>query len=428
MITEMNPPSPCLRSASLALLALAAASQISIAEELRIPAFTAYSEPDARSPRIEAPAGITHWTDPKDRISWYGELKSAGSIDAEVALVLPSGETSKLKLSVDQASREVTVTGDSAPVVAKFGAFDGIPAGYQRFTLESLNPKGKDAGNVLELRLAGTACEGAHFNLDPRRNAASVHLFYPPPPKLDIRAFYCEVTAVEDPTGTYYEACGFQRGYMGMQVNGPKERRIIFSVWDSGAGANANARDGVADNDRTQLKSKGEGVEASVFGGEGTGGHSHLVYDWKTGEPQRFLVTSAPGDGGSAIYSGYWFHPEKKEWKLMASFSAPKTSASLSGLYSFSEDFDGSNGQLRRKALFGNQWARSDDGAWHEITTATFSHDGTGKINRLDRFMGLENGQFFLSNGGFIPGFTNYGEPFTRPAGGKPPADVAALR
>lgn len=77
---------------------------------------------------------------------------------------------------------------------------------------------------------------------------------------------------------------------------------------------------------------------------------------------------------------------------------------------SASKGITGDNGQVRRKGLCGNQWAHTTDGQWHELTTATFSHDQTGKANRLDRFMGVEDGQFFLSTGGFIPGFTQYGE------------------
>ena len=65
--------------------------------------------------------------------------------------------------------------------------------------------------------------------------------------------------------------------------------------------------------------------------------------------------------------------------------------------------------------------SRTPSGDWHEIVEASFSHDGTGKEARLDRFMGVENGRFFLSQGGFIAGFTKYGEKFTRPATGKPP-------
>jgi len=96
----------------------------------------------------------------------------------------------------------------------------------------------------------------------------------------------------------------------------------------------------------------------------------------------------------------------------------------MHGLYSFSENFGGSNGELRRKALYGNQWICTAEGRWLELTTATFSHDATGRSDRLDRFMGVENGQFFLSHGGFGPGFTKYGEKFDRPATGQEPSNI----
>ena len=87
----------------------------------------------------------------------------------------------------------------------------------------------------------------------------------------------------------------------------------------------------------------------------------------------------------------------------------------LRGLHSFSENFGGDNGHLLRKALYGPQWVADPDGEWTELTTATFSHDPTGKTSRLDRFMGVENGQFFLSHGGFLEGSTDSGTPFQRP-------------
>jgi hypothetical protein len=124
------------------------------------------------------------------------------------------------------------------------------------------------------------------------------------------------------------------------------------------------------------------------------------------------------------VFSGYWFHPDQNKWMLISSWKAPKDGGWLKGLYSFSENFNGQNGHLRRKASFGNQWLRTDKGEWIEITRASFSHDGTGKADRLDRFMGVENGRFFLSQGGFIEGFTKYGTPFDRPATKKPPGDL----
>jgi hypothetical protein len=309
--------------------------------------------------------------------------------------------------------------GAADSVTLDFGKFDFAAAGPVVFTLESLNEKGKSAGVIEALVLSGPASVGAHFNLKERRNAASVHLSYPNPKGEKIAAFYCEATGVEEPLHTYYMACGWGRGYFGMQVNGPAERRIIFSVWDAAGGHNDRSK--VTAGDQTLLVAKGEGVNTGSFGNEGSGGHSHLKYMWKTGEKQRFVVEVKQAENKHTIYSGYWFHPEKKEWMLISSWNAPKDGHWLGGLYSFSENFGGQNGNLLRKARFGNQWVRTAEGKWIEITTASFSHDETGGQDRHDRFMGVENGEFFLSQGGFVPGFTKYGTPFTRPAIGTPP-------
>jgi hypothetical protein len=306
--------------------------------------------------------------------------------------------------------------------MADFGAFDIAAPGYQRFALESLNSTGQSSGDLDALILDGPAAQDAHFNLKERRNAASVHLIYPTPGLTNIEAFYCEVTAIDAPLWTYFMACGWHRGYFGMQVNSPTERRIIFSVWDSGNEAVDRAN--VQAENRVTLVAKGEGIDAGDFGNEGTGGHSHLIYSWKTGQPQRFIVTAHPIDTMHTIYSGYYFHPDQRRWVLISSWKTPKDGGYLRRLYSFSEDFGDANGQLRRKALYGNQWLRTADGQWHELTTATFSHDPTGRTDRLDRFMGIENGEFFLSHGGFVPGFTKYGEAFSRPATGRPPSDI----
>ncbi len=386
-----------------------AASAAAAFAEIRVPAHTAYLDPNPNTP-------LKKWSESGQKVLWFGEIKTPGKLTAALAIKLPSGSTSKLRLTVAGQSREATATGtgDIAPVA--FGEFTIPTAGYTRFELTSIN----GGGDLDALVLDGPASGGAHFNLLPRRNAASVHLNYPVPKNAEIDAFYNEVTAVEDPVTTYYMACGFHRGYFGMQVNSATERRIIFSVWDAASGQTADNRKTVAEENHTLLLAKGEGVTASVFGGEGTGGHSHLVYPWKTGEPQRFFMTAKP-HGTETDYAGYYFHPEQKKWVLIASFRAAKDGRWLHGLYSFSENFNGSNGHLPRKALYGPQWYRTADGQWHEITNATFSHDPTGKTDRLDRFMGVEKGAFFLSHGGFIPGFTKHGEPFTRPATAHPP-------
>ncbi len=392
--------------------------------EISIPALTAYSMPDPDALHFNVPDGSVKWKNAAQQLTWFGEIRQPGKLAASVMVRLPKGHTSRLKFTVDQQSREAIATGLDTESAVDFGAFDIPQAGYVRFALELLDAKEASTISVTALVIDGSATDGAHFNIEPRRNAASVHLNYSLPKGMDIDAFYCEVEAIEDPVHTFYMACGFQRGYFGMQVNSASERRIIFSVWDSGAGKTAMKRDGVEEKDRTRLLAKGEEVTANVFGGEGTGGHSHLRYGWKTGEPQRFVLTAKPGENGSAIYSGYWFHPEKKSWSLLARFNAPNASASLGHFHSFSENFVGSNGHLRRKAIYANQWIHARGGEWVEVTEAGFSHDATGKNARLDRCMGVESGGFFLAHGGFVKGFTKGGDRFNRPATGKTPNDI----
>ena len=113
---------------------------------------------------------------------------------------------------------------------------------------------------------------------------------------------------------------------------------------------------------RVELVAKGDGVYSGDFGNEGTGGHSHLVFPWRTDERQRFLVTAQPAGPTHTVFAGYYFVPDEKRWMLISSWKAPKEGGYLHGLHSFSEDFGDANGHLRRKALYGNQWAKTADG------------------------------------------------------------------
>ncbi len=393
------------------------------AEELQVPAFTAYMLPNPEAARISEQRGISRWTDPAQTVNWYGRFLTTGPLEIKVELQLPEGLTTELQMTVGEKSQSVQVKGQGEkPVIAEFGTFEIASIGHHRISLASLNAEGQPFGNIQSLILNGDATNDAHFNMKERRNAASVHLAYPVSKGTEVEAFYCEVTGAEEPVATFYMACGWHRGYFGMQVNSPTERRIIFSVWDSGSEAVDRAK--VDDINRVKLMGKGEGVYSGDFGNEGTGGHSHLKYLWKTGEKQRFIVTAEPVEKTFTIFSGYWFHPEQKNWMLISSWKAPKEGGYLNGLHSFSENFGGQNGHLLRKALYGNQWVRTPDQKWAELTTATFSHDPTGKADRMDRFMGVEDGQFFLSHGGFVDGFATFGEKFERTAMGSPPADL----
>ena len=400
------------------LLFFALLSQLWCHATITVPAFTAYLHPDPNGARISSDHGITRWNNPDIQVKWYGQLTTPGDLNAKVKIAVPERKKLTLTLALGEQSRKLTLEGKGAsPIIVDFGKFKTSKSGYHTFTLSSPAPDGK----ILALILDGAPTTNAHFNLKPRRNSASVHLSYPIDQGEKVSAFYCEMTGIEEPLWTYYMACGWHRGYFGMQINSPTERRIIFSVWDSGG--EAIDRNKVDQQNRVTLVNKGEGVYTGSFGNEGTGGHSHLKFLWKTGEKQRFLVTAEPVDATHTIFTGHYFHPEKKEWMLISSWKAPKEGKRLRGLYSFSENFAGKNGNAIRKAHYGNQWLRTAAGEWKEITTAKFSHDGTGKADRLDRFMGLtDDNQFFLSHGGFVEGFTKFGVPFQRKPSGRSPA------
>jgi hypothetical protein len=173
----------------------------------------------------------------------------------------------------------------------------------------------------------------------------------------------------------------------------------------------------------------GDGVITGEFGTEGSGGQSYLPYMWQAGQTYKFLVSAAPVENDSTVYTAYFFAPEKGTWSLIASFRRPKTQEYLAGEYSFLENFEPSAGQFTRQALYGNQWVRTVNGQWLEVTSALFSYDNTADQKwRLDYQGGVQDGQFYLKNCGFFSEFSTYGTILNRPVlGVEPDVDLGTL-
>jgi hypothetical protein len=386
---------------------------------LQVPAFTAYAEPNGDSIDFPDSGPVTGWSNSQTHFVWYGLLRQQGELHIALHLTVPQGEQVTLAMKFDRdKSVSRTISGNGSEQAVDFGSVKVNETGKHTFDLTGIQHTGATFGGIYSLDLSGPATANALFNTTPERGAPSVHLTYDEPKDSQIEWFYNEVTVRKDPIYSYYEACGFTRGYFGIQVNSPTERRIIFSVWD--AGSEHDERGNVGSQDRVQLIAKGPNVFAGDFGHEGTGGHSHLVYSWKTGHTYRFLLHAQP-DGKTTVYAAYFYFPEKHDWEMIASMRAPKDGNYLHHLYSFNEDFSGANGQLERLADFGNQWVRTTDGQWHELTKAKFTHTAIGKYKeRLDRGAGVTGNQFYLINGGFIAQPIEYGDMIERPSTGKP--------
>lgn len=357
-----------------------------------------------------------NWKQAAKQIHFFVKIRKPGQLN--VQLQFTNKWAQPIRVSVGATVLKVLLPATSKFTTIKLGKVLISDTGFVQITLSVPKNTAKMRTSIAGILLSGTAVENMHYNHKPRRNAASVHLKYPVADSIKTVSFYNEITvpAGFDPIHTYYMACGFARGYFGMQVNSEKERRIIFSVWD--AGNEAVDRNKVGTENRVVLLAKGDSVIANDFGNEGTGGHSHFVYPWKTQTTYKFLVTALTDSASqTTIYSGYFYLPEQEKWKLVASFSAPKDGKNLRNLYSFSENFVGINGQLERKVLFGNQWIQNGaNGQWQELTEARFSYDVTGKMgDRIDYGASVTPaGAFELWHGGFKNATANYGQSFTR--------------
>ncbi len=387
---------------------------------ISIPAFTAYAVPvensneDDESNMFSEKTGLKNWTDAKQQIQFYFKIRNRGSL---LLSLLVKNNTGGNILTATIAGKNFTIKVPQSKEfkLVQIGSIAISDTGFYVLTLSSSLKKSNTIADIKSLELNGDATRNMHFNAKPRRNAASVHLLYPLPDSVKAISFYNEITIPKDADvlHSYYMACGFARGYFGIQVNSPSERRVIFSVWD--AGNEAVDRNKVSDENKVQLIAKGEDVFADGFGNEGTGGHSHWIFNWKTEETYKFLVTATiDSAANTTTYTGYFFIPGIQKWKLIAAFKAPKDGKPLRKLYSFVENFWGVNGQLYRKAYFGNQWIRKENGEWTAMTKSTFSYDATGKAgDRIDYGAGIENNKFYLWNGGFKSADAQFGDAFT---------------
>ena len=244
----------------------------------------------------------------------------------------------------------------------------------------------------------------------------SVHLGYPAP---EGNAFYIEMKILSSAPGTYFMACGWNKGYFGVQELANGKKIILFSVWDSGQ----NDPKAVEEDKRTKLVHKDEKTRIGRFGGEGTGGQSFYDYDWKIGETLRFLVTSKV-EVNRTVYSGHFFHSEQKKWIHMVSFSTITGGTNLKGYYSFVEDFkrDKVSTTFARKAEFFNPWIKNINNDWLPISKANFTADANPVLN-IDA--GTTAGHFFLITGGDTNNTLKLRSVIENPSPIKtPPADI----
>lgn len=296
--------------------------------------------------------------------------------------------------------------------------------GYQKIYIKGVEKSGGTFGEIEELFLKGVvgATNYVHdFDNYWGRRGPSVHLKYSLPKERNIEYFYGEITVPkgQDKPGTYYMVNGFLEGYCGIQVNSPKERRVLFSVWSPFETQDPKE---IPEHLRVVTLRRGEGVKVGEFGNEGSGGQSYLRYPWETGKTYGFLTRVRPDGNGNTEYTTYFHVPSERKWMLIASLRRPETSTWYKGAYSFLENFVPDMGYVSRAAHYSNQWVWDKSGKAYELTDAEFTCDGTGRAGVRSDYAGgvsADGKAFVLKNCGFFNDMTPDRTPFERKSSGK---------
>ena len=368
--------------------------------------------------------GISNWSEYETEFSIY--FRSSASKEVEISLdLLEQQGVSEISISLNESFQLKLNPGQSGKIL--IGKMR-LKQGYNEIKLKGIDKEGSNFAKVKNLIISYDGELDLNFvrgNIDNRfywgRRGPSVHLSYTLPENQNFKWFYNEVTVPvgQDPIGSYFMANGFGEGYFGIQVNSETERRILFSVWSPFKTDNPGE---IPDEEKIKLLKKGEDVYTGEFGNEGSGGQSYLKYPWEAGKTYRFLNSVEPDGEGNTIYTAYFMDPEKQEWQLIASFLRPKTDTWYKRPHSFLENFIPQKGNIQRSAHYTNQWARTTDGQWIELTEARFTGDDISKREyRLDYAGGETNGKFFLQNGGFFDQFTELNSMHQRNGNGNPP-------
>lgn len=374
---------------------------------------------------------------PSDAIAAFFRVDRPAKIKLAVRVRSADGK-GRLDAKVGPQSFSVSVT-DAQMQWVPMGEVSIERAGYVRL---ELNGSANEEGSGVEIQEIRATSDTDGLALDFVRNnegnmfywgrrGPSVHLNYETPKDVSLQYAYSEITVPVgmDIEGSYFMANGFVEGYFGFQVNGPQERRVLFSVWSPYKTDNPKE---IPEEQRIAKLASGPGVRVGEFGNEGSGGQSFLVYPWKAGVTYRFLteVKPDPTSKEHTLYTAWFGDKSQDEWRLIASFRRPKTSTYLKGFHSFLENFNPQFGHITRGANYGNAWVVDKDGTWYECVQARLSADATARgRHRLDYDGGADGDHFFMRNCGFFDEVGKVGSSFKRDStsGEKPEIDFAKL-
>lgn len=230
-------------------------------------------------------------------------------------------------------------------------------------------------------------------------SASAQHLWWNLAGQGNGTCLYGQITVLATHVTTYY--CGANwhpgepaGGYCGIQDNSTDERRTIFSIWDTSPQLHP------------KVTEAGPQTIFGRFGGEGEGGHTHRIWNWKTNQTFQFFVHKQPGEDTKTTDTRYYIYdPAGKTWLHVATINSPdgghpEVATLGGGVNSFLENFSGRDRSAPRLALY-RLWLGPDvehlkcltravgDGTWGELHDDYFlAAGGTNELNAV--FSALE--------------------------------------
>lgn len=250
-------------------------------------------------------------------------------------------------------------------------------------------------------------------------NASAQHLWWNLAGQNDATCLYGQITVLATHVTTYY--CGANwhpgepaGGYCGIQDNSAHERRTIFSICDTSPALHP------------KVTEAGPQTIAGRFGGEGEGGHTHMIWNWQTNQTFQFFVRKQPGKvHGTTDTRYYIYDPAGKNWLHVATINSPdgghhEVATLGGGLNSFLENFSGRDRSAPRLAMY-RLWLGSDvehlkcltravgDGLWGELHDNYFlAAGGSNELQTVFNRYEPEYGKpVFGGNGRQLPPITD---------------------
>jgi hypothetical protein len=200
----------------------------------------------------------------------------------------------------------------------------------------------------------------------------------------DVTCVYGRITVLASIKNIYF--CGAQwggvGGYSGIQ-DLYSDRRTIFSIWDTSPQQHPHTSAAHAE------------TVFNRFGGEGEGGHTHMLWDWKNGQTFQFFLRKQPGAKPDTTDTSFYGCDARHPWRHVATITSPNGAhargAAFVELMSWIENIGGQADFAQPKLDLVSLWIGADPAHLKRLTRSGGS-SGSGR-------WGILHGEYFLAEG-----------------------------